>query len=753
MKPKRHRLLNAIKVPESPFPGLRPFEPDESRLFFGRDEQVEKLMDKLARTRFLAVVGTSGSGKSSLVRAGLMPALHSGMMIGAGSKWRIALMRPSNDPIGNLARALNAPEVFGSDVAENLTLQIAIAEATLRLGSRGLIETVCQNVMPRTENLLVVVDQFEELFRFAREARKTGSERSDNDAAAFVKMLLEAVKPDQRPSDNGANIYVVLTMRSDFLGDCSQFWDLPEAINESQYLIPRLTRNQLREVIEGPVALGGGQIAPRLVSQLLNDITDNQDQLPILQHALMRTWDQWRETGGQGDRGKGGSGGVIDLGHYEAIGGMEFALSRHADEAYEEVSGKLGARGGQLVEKMFKALTEKGVDNRELRRPATLGELCAVTEASEEEIRAVIEAFRAPGRSFLMPPVDTPLAPEAAIDISHESLIRQWGRLKKWASEESESRATYLQIVDVALRHANGRAGLWGNPDLQIALEWREKQRPNPAWAHRYHPAFDTAMSFLDRSRSRRRLTIGLWALSILLLIISAVAVQRIFQRHEQRLQIQELTRVQEEKKRDAIEAMSDGLYRAGNDQFEGAILKFDEAIAKQRDYAPAYFHRGIAKVRLGRNAPAIEDFEKALTLPLDEKLRREAERFLQSLRTPSAPAPATGSASAERRTQLINEMFNDDRATRITATTALIVDWKRDPQLIPSVVAAARERRTNPSGVINTLVLLESLDREALREDKNRININALLDVLSQANPGRQTSARIRSLRELLRD
>src|SRR5262245_14568591 len=277
-------LLEAIQVPSSPFPGLRPFEFQESHLFFGRDGQIEKLLEKLSRTRFLAMDGTSGSGKSSLARAGLAPALRGGMMPGAGSNWRIAVMRPSNDPIGNLSRALNSPDVFGSDDTENAAIQIAVAEATLRLGSRGLIETVRQNAMPDDENLLVVVDQFEELFRFAREARKAKDESFDNDAAAFVKLLLEAIKLNES-GQREANIYVVLTMRSDFLGDCSQFWDLPEAINESQYLIPRLTRDQLREVITGPVALGGGEIALRLVNQLLNDIGDNQDQLPILQHA------------------------------------------------------------------------------------------------------------------------------------------------------------------------------------------------------------------------------------------------------------------------------------------------------------------------------------------------------------------------------------------------------------------------------------------------------------------------------------
>src|SRR5215470_10547349 len=112
-----------IRTPANPFPGLRPFEFDESHLFFGRDGQSEQLISKLARTRFLAVVGTSGSGKSSLVRAGLLPALHGGFMTSAGSGWRIAVMRPGNDPIGNLARALNASDVFGSETEEDAALQ------------------------------------------------------------------------------------------------------------------------------------------------------------------------------------------------------------------------------------------------------------------------------------------------------------------------------------------------------------------------------------------------------------------------------------------------------------------------------------------------------------------------------------------------------------------------------------------------------------------------------------------------------
>ncbi len=280
-------LLTRLKKPTNPFPGLRPFERHESHLFFGRDGQSEQLIAKLRNTRLLAIVGTSGSGKSSLVRAGLLPALASGLMAEAGSNWRTAILRPGNDPIGNLARALCAPSVFGSDDAENRALQTAITEATLRRGSLGLVEAVRQANLPTTENLIVIADQFEELFRVALGAQ---DEEHENNKAAFVKLLLAAA--EQRE----VNLYIVLTMRSDYLGDCAQFLDLPEAINESQYLIPRLTREQLRDVITGPVAVSGATITPRLVNRLLNDFGDKQDQLPILQHALMRTWDYWQEN-------------------------------------------------------------------------------------------------------------------------------------------------------------------------------------------------------------------------------------------------------------------------------------------------------------------------------------------------------------------------------------------------------------------------------------------------------------------------
>jgi hypothetical protein len=284
-------------------------------------------------------------------------------MARAGTAWRMAQFRPGSDPIGAMARALAQDGVlFSSYAAEGLTLA-EIIETILRMSKLGLIDICEQAALGERVNLLVVVDQFEELFRYRHleAAGGRGGYSISEQAAAFVNLLLEV---KERAT---CQIFVVLTMRSDFLGDCTQFSGLAEAINAGQYLVPRMTRDERRAAIECPVRVGGAEIAPVLLTRLVNDVGDNPDQLSILQHALNRTWAHWQEQGGKGP---------LDLPHYEAIGTMAHALDQHAEQAY----GELGTtRQRQICEKLFKALTDKATDPRGVRRPTTLGELCALT--------------------------------------------------------------------------------------------------------------------------------------------------------------------------------------------------------------------------------------------------------------------------------------------------------------------------------------------------------------------------------------
>ena len=488
--------------PFNPYPGLRPFQESEAHLFFGRSTHVDELLAELASSRFVAVMGASGSGKSSLVSAGLLPALHGGSSPRAASHWHVASFRPGANPIHNLACALAVPEVLGAGDADPL-IAAAQVEATLRRSGLGLADAARRSEGLNGGRLLAVVDQFEELFRFRDTATAAGI---GNDAEPFVQLLIEASRDEQAPVD------VVLTVRSDFLGDCSQFRELPEAINDGVYLVPRLTRLQLREAITGPAAVGGATLSPRLVQRLLNDAGADPDMLPVVQHAMMRTWEVWARDGATGP---------IDVGHYEACGGVTEALSRHADEAYFELGE---GRPRAVAELMFKRITELGEDNREVRRPTPLAEIAAVAGASTAEVEACISHFAEPGRSFVT------VSGDGVVDISHESLIRQWPRLKAWVHEEAESRDIYGRLADSADRWERREAALLRDPDLQIAASWWTDSQPNQAWADRYNPAFTTAADYLDRSRRaarRRRATTvaGVAALAALAVVATLFAL------------------------------------------------------------------------------------------------------------------------------------------------------------------------------------------------------------------------------------
>jgi WD40 repeat protein len=440
-------------IAANPFPGLRAFQPGEADRFFGREQQIEELARRLGEVSLLAVAGASGCGKSSLVLAGLLPYLTHQTAADEGTQWRPVRMRPGNHPIKNLADGLAAvlPGAASDDAS-----RAAALDGRLRLGGRALVEAVRTTRLEPNERLLVAVDQFEEIFRFKRMT-------DPEEATAFVKLLLHAAwEPDSRVS-------VVLTLRSDALGSCADFRDLPEAINRGQYLVPRLTREQRKEAIVKPAELRGCKIAPRLVQRILNDVTDDFDDLPIMQHVLTRTWQCWAAACPRSR--------PLDLVDYEATGGATAALSNHADEAHTSLTG-LSA----VVERVFRTLTERIAEGTEIRRPLAFEQLCAVTGCDRSEVEQVVERFRRPDTAFLMPSRDVALAANPVIDISHESLMRQWRRLREWTQREAESRAELLRLVEAARLYARGAGDLWRGRDLERGLEWRGNEKPTAPW-------------------------------------------------------------------------------------------------------------------------------------------------------------------------------------------------------------------------------------------------------------------------------
>jgi WD40 repeat protein len=426
-------VLERLERLENPYPGLRPFEPYQSHLFFGRDQHVAQLIDRLERSRFVAVVGVSGCGKSSLVRAGLIPSLERGLISAATGPCRIVVANPGGNPYANLSEALK------------------VDSASLRKSSYGVLELARQ--LPDGERLVIFIDQFEELFQYRDEEPSTEQERQNQrqDAAEtseFVQLLLTSAAA-QPP------VCVVITMRSEYLGECDEFRGLPEVLNDSQYLVPRMSREQRRQAIEYP--LGSVMIEASLVQRLLNDAGDEPDQLPILQHALMRIWSQWHKSDPTHTR-------PICLDDYAQIGGWDNAINQHATELMKGLSE-------DLIAAIFKRLTAKNRGRRERRDPATIPQLCAIAGASEDEVMKVIGRFNE--ATFLRRSGDL-------VNISHESLIRRWDKLVEWVKEEEKSRMTFLFL----LTRSKGEPlqGL----DLADAQEWNRLRNKTDAWAKHY---------------------------------------------------------------------------------------------------------------------------------------------------------------------------------------------------------------------------------------------------------------------------
>ena len=384
-----------------------------------------------------------------------------------------------------------------------------------------------------------MVDQFEELFR---SGPTSNSHLKDPGARRFIDLLVNAVH-GERPS-----IYVLLSIRSDFIEASAAFRTLTELMNRSKYLLPQMSKEALASTISGPVEQAGAILEKGFVENLLDDLEDMETPLPQLQHALMRTWETWsaREERNQ----------PITINDYQSVGTVKSALSDHLEDVYRNLDVKQKV----LCERLFKSITYKSDQYNGFRRQATLGNIARIAHCSQEELTEVVEEFRQPGRAFLSPAVTTPLHSDSVIEISHESLIRIWERLQQWVDEEHESIGMYLKLSHASALYQQGRTELWKNPELQIAIKWRDKHKPTPAWGVQYNPAFERAMVFLSTSEEelqweeerkvimqKRRLMLNRFIAIFMGLIVLVLGTVFIISRVRPKPVVQTTTQVMEE--------------------------------------------------------------------------------------------------------------------------------------------------------------------------------------------------------------
>ena len=429
-----------------PFRGLAPFDAAHAEYFFGRERLVAELVARLVGSTLLAVVGPSGSGKSSAVRAGLLPALADGVVPGSES-WRRAVMRPGERPLAELSRALAraVPEAGGEDAAP------WIADALDRLEPG--------------ERLVLLVDQFEEAFVACRD---------EAERAAFFDALVEgAADPDER-------LVVVLAIRADFYGRCAEHAELSTLVSANQLLVGPMRRDELRRAIELPARRAGLRVEPRLVSALVGDVAAEPGGLPLLSAALVELW-QRRD------------GRTLRYEVYERSGGVSGAVARLAEDAYQRLSRGRAAPGpGDAAAPRRRRGGGGGV-----RSPPRFRSTSSSSSATRTP----------PGRSPCSPRARLLTVDEGTVEVAHEALLREWPRLRGWLEADAEGRRLHQHLIAAAREWRDSErdpAELYRGARLAAALDWAAEHDPELNELERAFLDESRAASEREAERQRR---------------------------------------------------------------------------------------------------------------------------------------------------------------------------------------------------------------------------------------------------------
>jgi len=401
-----------------PYPGLRPFQKGEWSIFFGREQMVDAVLDKLSQRQLVFVHGSSGCGKSSLIRAGVLPRLeseHSRHGIG----WRTATMRPGSSPLWSLASAIAKTVENVRDDAEPSLGTTRTIRKLLNSGVDAFARIQQHLGLGRDCNVSILLDQFEELFRYGREI---GPEEAET-----VIEVLRGFEFDKETNKNPPQgIHVIVTMRSDHLGDCGHFVNFAELVNDTQYLLPRISDEGLICAIREPARLFGGNVEVPLIMRLVEESRHEIDALPLVQHALMRLWEK-----GIGPikihQQKTSSCARLPLVptlHMAEYRGLQRTLSEHADEVLNELrDDDIGLE--LTTQYLFRAITEVDAEGRGIRAPKCFTKLVEITGGNEEKLQKVIKRLSRDDCGFIF----RGTGDDPVIDISHEALLRCWQKV------------------------------------------------------------------------------------------------------------------------------------------------------------------------------------------------------------------------------------------------------------------------------------------------------------------------------------
>ena len=428
----------AFSLPDEPVPyrGLFRFEAKDQRFFFGRDDDIERLIHKVEESAFVAVVGASGSGKSSLVRAGLLPNLDARIRVPQPGAWVTLTCLPGHDPFKSLAQQVATL----SPTPGSLTEIDALAER-FRTTDTGLIDALSALTAAAPAPVLLFIDQFEELFTVARDSSQTpAGDRAMR--ARFVANLASTA------ADSKGFVKIVMTMRADFSGEALSVAGLADLLQDHEVKLGALIGDKLREAIVRPAHECGAIFEKGLVARIMDQVDGQPGSLPLLQHALYELWTERRGPWLTNDA-------------FESTGGVVRALSKRAQEVYD------GFTKGQqrAARQVFVRLTQFGDGVPDTRRRAGLAEL----GADDPDVRSVLDALSGEAARLIVIEGDT-------AEVAHEALLRNWDTLRGWLDGDRVDHRVHRDLTEAAEKWAQRErdtSSLYQGVDLEEAKRLR----------------------------------------------------------------------------------------------------------------------------------------------------------------------------------------------------------------------------------------------------------------------------------------
>ena len=497
-----------------PYRGLEAFGPGDAPFFFGRENLTDWLVSDLRReirapagVRFLAVLGPSGSGKSSVVLAGLIPRLKEGAIDGS-ERWPISVVRPGDDPLESLTEKVvpKMREVRPDPTLSEMGEQDDLLNH-LRVGTDDAVGALNRYIGLKFSNesddrrFVIVVDQFEEVFTY-RPADDQSRKRFEISRDAFFANLLHVAAAP------GGRVAVVLTMRSDFLGPCASFERLNNVLNAHLIQVGPMRVDELRAAIELPAFKVSCELEPGLTERLLADVEGQAGALPLLQFTLDELW-QRREVR------------RLTLRAYTELGGVEGALEHRANETLQ----KLSQADQDLCRRIFLRLVQPGEGTEDTKRRVFYRELLPDDPERAEAVRRVVRAL-ANRDARLITTQGTGTA-DGAVEVAHEALIRGWGRLREWIDADRAGLRIQRKLTEAAREweaHGYDSSFLYGGTRLAVAWEWAKTHRDE---------LNALEAEFLAASRRKRRKLKLAQAASILVMVALVIGVWALFQRRE----------------------------------------------------------------------------------------------------------------------------------------------------------------------------------------------------------------------------